>query len=156
MRILVPLVAIGLAACSGQPENMPDTSPTDAEIVEQTMPAPTTLQGGWRVAGIDGEPFDEPYGLGLMADETEIWWEPRCARMVRSYAISGDAIEIGTPPDPPAVAEGVPPPPVCTIGIPPRLTDVVRALDNAERIERTPANGVRLSGGGHSVTLFTQ
>ncbi|MCA1660881.1 MAG: hypothetical protein LC648_01440 [Novosphingobium sp.] len=110
--------------------------------------APTTLAGEWRVAGIDGAPFDEPYGLGLSADDRKIWMEPRCAGIVRSYRITGARIVIGPPPDPQTA--------VCAIGMPPRTDDVLRALDNADTIRRTPQNGIELSGGRRSLTLFSQ
>lgn len=45
---------------------------------------------------------------------------------------------------------------ICTIATPPRLPDVNRALINATQIERTPENGILLSGGGHSLLLFSQ
>lgn len=38
----------------------------------------------------------------------------------------------------------------------PRLDDVMRALDEADTIARTPSNGVRISGRLHNVTLFSQ
>ncbi|MEL7685205.1 hypothetical protein AAG594_12780 [Citromicrobium bathyomarinum] len=113
--------------------------------------APTTLAGEWRVAGIDGEDFDEPYGIALSADEHEIWWTPRCAGAHVAYRISGARFEViagDTRPDPAA--------PVCKIAPPPRLAEVMDAIRAADRIERTPHNGVRLSGHGRSLTLFGQ
>lgn len=116
-----------------------------------TPAAPTTLAGEWRVAGIDGEDFDEPYGIALSADEHEIWWTPRCAGAHVAYRISGARFEViagDTRPDPAA--------PVCKIAPPPRLAEVMDAIRAADRIERTPHNGVRLSGHGRSLTLFGQ
>ncbi len=118
-----------------------------------------SLAGEWRVAGIDGEDFDEPHGLALSADEEEIWWEPRCARQSVRYRIVNDRFIVVEPPAPsPAPPGAEPPPPLatCTIGLPPRLVDVMTAIDAADHIERTPENGVRLSGNGRSVTLFSQ
>lgn len=116
-----------------------------------TPAAPTTLAGEWRVSGIDGEDFDEPYGIALSADEHEIWWSPRCAGAHLVYRISGARFEViasDTRPDPAAL--------VCKIAPPPRLAEVMDALRGADRIERTPHNGVRLSGHGRSLTLFAQ
>lgn len=115
-----------------------------------------TLAGEWKIVAIDGQDFNEPYGLALSADTKEIWWEPRCAGMVSGYAINGSSIRIGRapsldPPPPPGT-----PPPVCAIGLPQRLPEAVRALDAATSIQQTPSNGVELSGGGHSVLLFSQ
>ena len=115
-----------------------------------------TLAGEWRVAGIDEQPLNKSYGLALSADEEEIWWEPRCANFAFSYRIDGLKLETGTPrPYAPVGPDGNPPP-VCAIGIPPRLSDVARALDLAETVGRTSANGVLIEGGGHSVLLFSQ
>lgn len=158
----------GLAAC--QPESMEEpqqvveeeaATPSGA-AVPPIQPAPAieavdSLAGEWRVAGIDGIPLDEPYGIALSASGHEIWWRPRCAGVVRGYAIdglrfaAGPARSAASPP-----VQGVPAPVVCAIGPPPRLTDVSRALDAATRIERTPQNGVLLSGGEHSLLLFSQ
>jgi hypothetical protein len=114
----------------------------------------TSLAGAWRVAGIDGGSFNESYGLALRGDADKLWWEPRCAGMARGYRIAGRTISFPSlrPPLPP----GSPPPPVCAIGLPPRLGDVFRALDAATSVERTPQNGILISGGGHSLTLFSQ
>ncbi|KLI64937.1 hypothetical protein [Aurantiacibacter marinus] len=150
----VPVLAITalLLACSQQPAA---TGSDKAKAARSPAPAPATLAGEWRVAGIDGEPLDEPYGIALTADAQEIWWEPRCAGMVLSYSIDGNVLMTGprssTPPAPTST-----PAPVCLVGHPARLKDVSQALQLAERIEMTPANGVLISGGGHSLTLFSQ
>jgi len=112
------------------------------------------MAGEWRVAGIDGREFNESYGLALSGSARELWWEPRCAGMARSYRMTGSTISfgprIGAPPP------GTQPPPVCAIGLPPRLSEFFRALDAATNIERTDSNGVLISGGGRSVLLFSQ
>lgn len=158
MRALALCAAALLAACSGQaPSGEPSQAATATQPAAPAISAPTTLAGEWKVVGIDGSDLNEAYGIALSANASEIWWEPRCAGMARGYAIKGSAIDFGPlpalgPPPPP----GTLPPPVCAIGLPPRLTDVVRALDAATLIQRTPANGVEISGSGHSVLLFSQ
>ena len=165
MRALLPLVAIlALAACGT--EALEDKSRDGQAVAPRaavpsepvTQAAAVDLAGEWRVAGIDGKDFNEPYGLALSADASEIWWEPRCAGVGRGYTISGNAIRFGwaasrgpePQPGPANAPEG------CAIGLPERLADVMLALDSAERIERTPSNGVEISGGGHSLLLFSQ
>lgn len=133
----------------------------DMRLTLEKLPvdAPESLAGEWRVAGIDGKEFDEPYAIALSADDTDIWWEPRCARQSVHYRIVGERFVVVEPPaapPPPPGAEPPPPPAVCAIGLPERLPEVMNAIRSANRIERTPANGVRLSGGGHSITLFAQ
>ncbi|WP_338242484.1 hypothetical protein [Aurantiacibacter hainanensis] len=161
----IAIAILALTACTqeSEPDEQPTTLPADdsaettaAEPPPEALSPVETLAGEWRVAGIDGEPFDEPYGLALSASEDEIWWEPRCANAAWTYRIDGLTLQTGTAePDAP-VAPGAPPPPVCTVNPPPRLSDVSRALDSAERVGRTPSNGVLLEGGGHSLTLYSQ
>jgi len=55
-----------------------------------------------------------------------------------------------------AAPRGTPAPPVCAIGLPPRINEVTRAIDNATTIGRTANNGAEISGGGHSLLLFSQ
>ena len=148
------LVTLLLAACQGEPQGQ--EQPQAMETEEPAAPAPSTLAGEWRVAGIDGEDFNEAYGLALSADEGLLWWDPRCAGFVLSYRIEGNAIRFESAPSGPPQEPGTPPRPVCTIGIPPRLSEVFGALQAADRVETTPANGVLISGPEHSLTLFSQ
>lgn len=149
-RILPAMLALALSACATGPgEPGGDANRPDAAQTVQS------LAGAWRVAGIDGKALDEPYGIALEADDTMIWWAPRCARQERLYQITGDKVRFTVNPllQP---APGKPGMPVCMIGLPPRLDDVNRALDAATRIQRTESNGILISGGGHSIMLFSQ
>lgn len=137
------------------PEVAPQPSPASPPVAE-APPSVETLAGEWRVAGIDGRDFNESYGLALSADERAIWWEPRCAAFVRGYRIEGNRISFGPDPDSPVSKPGAPTITVCTIAPPPRLGEVMRALSTATTVERTPHNGVLISGGGHSLLLFSQ
>ena len=133
------------------------TAPLSAEVPAAPEPAPVpTLEGEWRVAGIDGQPLDQPVGLALSASAQEIWWDPHCAGYVRSYRSEGSKFttgpHIGYVPRKP----GEPTLPICTIAPPPRIDEVFRALTSATTIARTPQNGIEISGGGHSVLLFSQ
>ena len=150
--------AVLLCGCQAEPAN-PPTQKTRTVVPERSAqpapPAVATLEGEWRVAGVDGQPLDEPIGLALRASKDEIWWAPRCAQFVRSYSIAGTRLTIG----PAQWLRSRPPadvPPPCAIGLPPRLRDVARALDSAVQVGRTPENGVLISGGGHSLLLFSQ
>lgn len=157
-------MAAMLATCAPQadeqaPPARPDTNIAANDVrseeqVAELTPIPS-LEGEWRVAGIDGKPFDEPYGLALSADEDEIWWAPRCAQIARRYHIEGATIRVTSVElAPEAVGQGPPPP--CAIGLPSRLDEVTRAIDSATTIGRTANNGVELRGGGHSLLLFSQ
>ena len=133
----------------------------DETITLEKLPVETveTLAGEWRVAGIDGVGLDEPEGLALSADEGEIWWEPRCLGAIVPYRIVNERfiqVEYPEPSPRPPGAQAPPPPPVCAVKPPDRLGDAMTAIRAADRIERTRNNGVLLSGGGHSITLFSQ
>ena len=127
---------------------MPAASQTDAA---QDDASAQMLVGEWRVAGINGEEFNEPYGIALSATDSEIWWNPRCARQSAHYTIQGNRFRWSPPPERPQE-----PLHVCAIAIPPRLPEVMQTIRGAYMIERTPANGIRLSGNGRSLTLFSQ
>ena len=160
MRIsIILLAAIAVTACRAAPPDVPapETPPSAAVPSPSSEPEAShvaSLEGEWRVAGIDGADLNEPYGIALTGNSQELWWEPRCAFIVRSYRISGAAIAfapaIGAP------KPGDPPRPVCAIAPPPRMAQILRALDSATSVARTPQNGVLISGAGHSVLLFSQ
>lgn len=153
-------LCLALAACQpsgGMPaervEAARDASPPDEQAGSRLAPV-DSLAGDWRVAGIDGVALDEPMGLSLTGDETQLWWHPRCAGVARTYRIEGQGIAFAQVE--PLRPAGSPPPVVCSIGLPPRLADVVRAMDDAVDVARTPSNGVQISGPNHSVTLYAQ
>lgn len=154
------LLFLGVGAC--EPRSLASGETTGAEhppaVAASAAPGHDgrvdSLAGEWRVAGIDGRPLDEPVALALTGDERRLWWEPRCAGMARTYRLDGHRITFH------AAASKTPEdgatPPVCAIALPPRLAEVMRALDGAERIVRTESNGVLISGPDHEVTLFSQ
>lgn len=156
----LPLVLITTLAACGPQTRAPVDQTQPAQRAEAPSPSPedparvASLAGDWRVAGIDGQSFDEPIGLALTGSDRQLWWEPRCAGVARTYRIDGGRISFGST-EPPRPA-GSPTPPVCAIGLPPRLDEVVRALDNAVSVSRTSNNGVLISGPDHSLVLFSQ
>ena len=166
MRIRLALTMIAaLAACAPRadepaPSPRPDSGVAANDVRSEgqgrQLAPVASLEGEWRVAGIDGKPFDEPYGLALSADDQEVWWAPRCAGLIRSYEISGTDIRFGPSNAMRAAPAGTPAPPVCAIGLPPRLDEVTRAIDAATTIGRTVNNGIEISGDGHSLLLFSQ
>jgi hypothetical protein len=157
-RIWPVLAVASLFACQQsspappiQPKAIEQPQAPDPKLEAQNV---ASLAGEWRVAGIDGRPLNESYGLPLRADEGRLWWEPLCAGMSRNYRIEGQAIRFN--PTRPPRRSGEETQPVCAIGLPPRLDEVFRALDAATEVGRTEENGILIQGGGHSVTLFSQ
>jgi hypothetical protein len=158
MRIGLIALAIATAACAPRDQVSNEATAALPAVAPAAAESATieTLEGEWRVAGIDGQSLDQPVGLALSASAQEIWWDPRCAGFVRSYRIDGGKFttgpHLGFVPRKP----GEPTPPVCTIAPAPRIGDVFRALTEATSIVRTPQNGIEISGGGHSLLLFSQ
>lgn len=121
------------------------------------------LSGAYRVTAIDGAALGEQPLPEFKADRHAIWWEPRCAGLHVPYTLVNERFVVvelppAPPPPPPPSPPGEPPAPVpvvCAIAPPPAATqaiDAIRAAESFERIE----GGVRLSGGGRSVTLRTK
>ncbi|RIV80291.1 hypothetical protein [Pelagerythrobacter aerophilus] len=140
-----------LAACqqtedSAAPPPQATSSPT--ETVEQTpsREAPASLIGEYRVAGIDGTEVGGQIGIALSVTETNIFYDPRCAGFDWTYTYEGGALTTERPADRA----------VCEIAVHPEQQRLAAALDAVTQAERTPSNGIELSGGGHSVTLFSQ
>ena len=147
MNRLAAIVAMCLGACAVR---------AVPAVPDPALAPVRSLAGEWRVAGIDGHEIDGPVGIALRGDSREIWWEPRCAGYARSYAIRGSRISTGhyigfKPPRP-----GDPPLLICLIAPPPQIGPVFEALTSATAIARTSNNGVEISGGGHSLLLFSQ
>jgi hypothetical protein len=106
------------------------------------------MAGEWRVAELDGQELNKPHAIALSADHEQIWWEPECALQYRDYTIHGSRFR--AKPEDQSRRE------VCDIGLPEELPRVWSALDAADTIDRTGANGVRISGEGRSITLYSQ
>lgn len=147
MSRLVVLAALVLFACSPAPADDDPAEPQTPVATSSEAPA-VDLAGDWRVAGIDGAALEAPYGIALVADETNIWWQPECALQYREYSISGSRFTAPTRSN--ANLE------VCDIGYPLELEQVWSALEAADTIERTPENGVLIHGNERSLLLFSQ
>jgi hypothetical protein len=145
------LVAL-LLGCGSEPEpvaapaNQPVAAESRGEAVEG-LPVPVeSLAGEWRVAGIDGEEVNAPYGITLsINDETIDLLD--CADLKWTYSYTDGQIETAHLPFRSTEILCRPPPEVQAAG---------EAIDAATRVARTPSNGVELSGGGHSLTLYAQ
>lgn len=131
------------------PAPMPAPMPTPSPTAPGTSSQVATLAGEWRIAAIDEADFNEDYALTLSAGGDTLRFDPSCAGPDRAYTIEGYRFRA-------RVAEKDKMKAICEIGLPEGLTRMWRAIDAADRIERTASNGVLLSGGGHSVLLFSQ
>jgi hypothetical protein len=116
-------------------------------ILDETaiMDREVELAGEWKVAVIDGKALANEHKVALSADHQEIWWEPGCALQYRLYTIHGRRFDT-RPVDLSNLA-------MCDIGTPEQLARIWSAMDAADTIAPTRANGVVISGNGRSVTL---
>ena len=118
--------------------------------VERTSTPVTTLAGKWRVTAVDDVSVDSSLGLTLRADARRIWWEPSCAGMVRYYRLIKARVHVSGYPrnEAPTI--------ICPLAPPREMVGVFAAIDSATKVRRTSGTSVELSGGGHSLLLFSQ
>ncbi len=167
------VAALALASLSSCYESEP-APPPEAIVTssEEGMYAPERVPGGipltsvgdllgeYRVAGIDDRELAGNTGIAVSVDGALLSYEPTCAGFVWTVDFESEAFKLKRFREPtPEVAPGEIPVPeraICAIGVRPQWQQLADALDAATRAERTPANAIRLSGGGRSVTLFAQ
>jgi hypothetical protein len=152
-RHVAVLLAAALAACAGPVE---ENAPAGEPVEQAPLPAPSTIVGEWRVAGIDGEPLDADFGIGLSVTSDRIGFN-RC--FAWSYEYAGGRIatqRVDADPSTHSRGNALPPPPPPLTCMTEEFQALAAALDAVTEVDRTPENGVRLSGGGHSVLLFSQ
>lgn len=134
-----------LAGC--QPGTAP-AAPGAAQNSDAPDNALASLAGEYRVADIDGREISGGIGVALSVSDTEMWFEPRCAGYAWNYTLSGTDLTANRAGDPAA--------PTCDIAVHPEEQRLAAALDAVDQASRTPSNGIALTGGGHSVTLYSQ
>lgn len=161
MRGLVAAALFALAACSqagDAAEPAPRATTVSGEGTERpNFPVPEDIVGEYRVAGIDDEAPGVPYGIAVSITEAEISYEPKCAGFVWTYEYAADGT-LTTKRDPDYGGEVGPDGSVavCAVGLKPTDIPLSQAIDAAQRAGRTPTNAIELSGGGRSVTLYSQ
>lgn len=163
MKTLVAFVALALTACAEAPDETVSTS-TDgpSTYAPQRVPGGVAITevggliGQYRVAGIDEAQVPGDEGIALSIDGALMSFEPVCAGFVWRIEFAGETLSTIREPD---LAERLPgelEPVECSSGVTPARWWLAEALDAATYAQRTPANGIRLSGGGHAVLLFSQ
>jgi len=141
--VVCVLSTVLLGACQ------PATAPREAVNAGGTSEVPATLVGDWRVAGIDGRPLAGDRGIAVRIDKTLIAFDPRCLGFVWTYQYRAGALRTAKwEPERPDLR--------CLASISAEQSALGTAISASTRAERTPENGVLLSGGGHSVLLFSQ
>jgi len=155
MRTLFLLLALSLAACqpAGEPA-APDAAKPEPQATSETpaLAEPSDrivttkrLAGEYRIAGVDGQGIDLPYGITASISADRILVSSDCVRMAWSYRFAGDALVTGRVP-----VES------CARGLTAEEQAIMDAFDAATAVAINESNGYEFTGGGHSVTLFTQ
>ncbi len=152
---LLPCLLVAACGEDAAPPELPE--PPETAVASATVePAAdvaildsAVLVGEYRVAGIDGEPFDESFGIALSisAVPSVISFDEECGTFSWAADLEGGVLFTNRMPAEPRT---------CDTPIHPRLLQLAAVIDAADHAVRTPANGIELSGGGRSVLLFSQ
>lgn len=152
-------VLLALSGCGPQaPADEPPTgvsASADPAAPSASPPAPTVsggaieatiaLPGEYRVAGVRDAGIDHPYAITASITADRIHVTADCLNFAWRYTVQGANIATER-----VAVEG------CARGLTAAEEAVVAAFDAATVAMRTPANAIELSGGRHSVTLFSQ
>src|SRR5690606_30446529 len=103
------------------------------------------LAGEYRVAGIDGADVNLPHGISAVITDERIDIQSDCIRFAWTYRFENQLLVTEQAP----VAS-------CRRAFLPQEQALQQAVEAADVVRRTPSNGIELSGGGRSVTLFSQ
>jgi hypothetical protein len=144
-----------LAACEPQARDsrlapdtaQPSAAPTPHASEERggLVASPEKLAGEYRVAGVDGEAVDLPYAITASIGTSRIHVVADCVNIAWEYRLVDGILATER-----ASVEG------CARGLQPIEAALAAALDGADRVVRTPANGYEFTGSGPSATLFSQ
>jgi hypothetical protein len=151
------LVALALAGCQGEsrrPAEEPQATPAAAAAASVSTAADetpairdaSTLVGEYRVAGVDGREVGGSAGHVVSISPSAIEFM-HCAGFAWTYAFVDGVLRKSRIP---ASPEGI----ICRPT--PEAARIGQALAAANRVGRTPANGLEFSGRGRSVLLFSQ
>ncbi len=151
MRAWPAVLALLAVAGCGQPA--PEQTAQDPPAAQTSNPAPSTavqpappsLSGEWRIAGVGGKPIDLPHAISASIGANRIKVSSQCVTMEWSYRFKDQRL----------VTEPIPIT-VCDRGRYPEELAIEAALDAATNVVRTPGNGLEIAGGRGSVLLFSQ
>jgi hypothetical protein len=142
-RTLLLAACCLLPACQPADQAVPATpgSTPASEIVASAE----TLAGEYRVAGIDGADVNLPHAITASVGPERMEFTSDCIRMAWTYRFESQVLVTETAP----VAS-------CRRALLAEEQALSEAVEAAGIVRRTEANGVELSGEGHTVLLFGQ
>ena len=140
---LSALALLTLAAC--QPVAEPESA-ADVRVRVGPITSAEELEGIYRVAdieGIDMASLDRGLSVSITPDTIRVL--DNCVSTAWTYRFEGERL----------VTTSIPGP-TCRRALLREEAAAIRAFSGADRVSRTPANGVLFEGSGGSVTLFSQ
>ncbi|MBW0143897.1 hypothetical protein [Sphingomicrobium clamense] len=160
------VLSLAIAACSPQAESPPpaveeeraDAASEGLEALPIGARAPVSIEGEWRLAGINGEVVDLDRAVTASISDEWIVFRSDCVVIWRFYALSRTLLRVPPKPDverDPDRLENYPPP-SCLRPLSEVERAVQSALVEADTAYRLPDGALVLDGPGGSLTLFTQ
>ena len=142
---MLPSISLcALAACQPHTE-APRGAPDSAERTSSIIASSDALAGDYRVAGIDGADVNLPHGITASIADERIDVQSGCIRFAWTYRFEEQLLVTEQAP----VAS-------CRRALLPEERTLAEAMEAADVVRRTPANGIEFSGSGHSLLLFGQ
>ncbi len=142
--VILSLSICALAACQPSEETL-RRAPDGTELTSSIIASPEALVGEYRVAGIDGADVDLSHGITASITDERIDVQSDCIRFAWAYRFEEQLLVTEQAP----VAS-------CRRSLLPEERAWVAAMEAADVVRRTPANGLEFSGGGRSLLLFGQ
>jgi hypothetical protein len=137
------LALLALSAC--QPAAEPEST-GDVRVKVGPITSAEDLEGVYRVADIEGIDMAKlDRGLSVEITQERIDVLENCVSSDWAYRFEGQRLVT-------TVIEG----PTCRRALLREEAAAIRAFSGADRVSRTPANGVLFEGSGGSITLFSQ
>ncbi len=148
------LVLVLLSGCESKPEVTAAEPPSvdeSSQITSARAPIPAVsaterlTPGEYRVAGADGAEINLPHAITLTITPLEIRLASQCFTPRWRWRYVGEALETERIPEA-----------MCERTRYPAELAAEAVFEQPDSIERTPANGIEISGGSHSLLLFSQ
>lgn len=147
------LLLVLLSGCEAKPEVTAAEPPSGAQsspITSARPPNPAVAAterltpGEYRVAGADGADINLAHAITLTITPDEIRLASQCFTPRWTWRYAGEVLETARIPEA-----------MCERTRYPAELAAEAVFAQPENIERTPANGIEISGGGHSLLLFS-
>ena len=144
MRLVPLLLAMCCATLACSPE-VQRSEPEAKATLDPLYAGPPSLVGEWRVGAVDDTAVDLGWAITVSVTPDRIGYQSQCVSGTWTYEYARGQL----------TTEAVPLA-VCDRGRYPAEDGLDAVFDAGGTAMTTPENGVRIEGGGHSVTLFSQ